>query len=163
MVAHHAGDHARAAELHNEALDLAGQVGDRRLSAVALTNLGLVALVRKDFAAARAFHRCSLELAEAVGERRCVAESMEEIAEVDVAEGNAERAAVLFGASQALRAEIGSPIPPPDLVRFNEAVAATELALGRERFSAAQARGKAMPVEQAVALAREASRAEAGR
>jgi hypothetical protein len=73
------------------------------------------------------------------------------------------RAAVLFGASQALRAAIGSPIPAPDLVRFNEAVAATELGLGKERFGAARAAGQEMPVQQAVELARGADDAsEAG-
>jgi predicted ATPase/DNA-binding SARP family transcriptional activator/Tfp pilus assembly protein PilF len=157
MIALNAGDCDRAAALHADALALAEQVGDRRLSAVALTNLGLTALARKDFAAARAFHRRSLELAEAVGERRCVAESLEGIAEADAAEGNALRAAVLFGASTALRAAIGSPVPGQDLVRLTKAVAATELTLGAARFSAAQAAGQAMSAERAVALARETS------
>jgi predicted ATPase/DNA-binding SARP family transcriptional activator len=156
VIALNAGDCDRAAALHADALDLAEQVGDRRLSAVALTNLGLTALARKDFAAARAFHRRSLELAEAVGERRCVAESLEGIAEADAAEGNAMRAAVLLGASGALRAAIGSPVPGQDLARLTKAVTATELALGAARFSAAQAAGQAMSVERAVALAREA-------
>jgi predicted ATPase/DNA-binding SARP family transcriptional activator len=157
VIALNAGDCDRAAALHADALDLAEQVGDRRLSAVALTNLGLTALARKDFAAARAFHRRSLELAEAVGERRCVAESLEGIAEADAAEGNATRAAVLFGASGALRAAIGSPVPGQDLARLTKAVTATELALGAARFSAAQAAGQAMSAERAVALARQAS------
>lgn len=156
-IALNAGDCDRAAALHADALALAEQVGDRRLSAVALTNLGLTALARKDFAAARAFHRRSLELAEAVGERRCVAESLEGIAEADAAEGNALRAAVLFGASTALRAAIGSPVPGQDLVRLTKAVAATELTLGAAGFSAAQAAGQAMSAERAVALARETS------
>jgi predicted ATPase/DNA-binding SARP family transcriptional activator len=157
MIALNAGDSDHAAALHADALGLAEQIGDRRLSAVALTNLGLTALARKDFAAARAFHRRSLELADAVGERRCVAESLEGIAEADAAEGNAARAAVLFGAASALRAAIGSPVPGQDLPRLTKAVAATELALGAARFSAAQAAGQAMSAERAVALARETS------
>ncbi len=160
MVAHNAGDFDRAAALHADALELAGQVGDRRLSSVALTNLGLAALARKEFAAARAFHRRSLELAEAVGERRSIAESLTEIAGVDAAEGKAERAAVLFSAAQALRAAIGSPIPGPELARFNEAVAATAAALGPQRFALAQAAGQAMPVEQAVTLAQQGDQAD---
>jgi predicted ATPase len=154
MVAHNAGDLDRATALHADALELAGQVGDRRLAAVALTNLGMAALARKDFSAARAFHRRSLELAEAVSERRSIAESLVEIAEVDAAEGYAERSAVLASASAALRAAIGTPIPAPDLARYSESAAATELALGAERFSAARARGESMDVEQAMALAR---------
>jgi hypothetical protein len=48
-------------------------------------------------------------------------------------------------------------------VRFNEAVAATELALGKVRFGAARAAGQEVPVQQAVELAREAGDAsEAG-
>jgi len=163
MIAHYAGDLDRAACMHADALDLADQVGDRRLAAVALTNLGLTALARKDFDAARAFHRRSLELAEAVGERRCVAESLEAIAEADTAEGNAERAAVLFGASRALRAEIGSPVPGQDLARLTESVAATESALGRERFRAALAAGEAMSMQRAVGLARQAGETAAAR
>jgi predicted ATPase/DNA-binding SARP family transcriptional activator/Tfp pilus assembly protein PilF len=155
MIAHNAGDLDRAARQHAEALDLAEQVGDRRLAAVALTNLGLTALARKDFDAARAFHRRSLELAEAIGERRCVAESLEGIAEADTAEGNPERAAVLFGASRALRAAIGSPVPGQDLARLTASVAATESGLGHERFRAALAAGEAMSIERAVELARE--------
>ena len=163
MIAHYAGDLERAAGQHAEALDLAEQVGDRRLAAVALTNLGLTALARKDFDAARAFHWRSLELAEAVGERRCVVESLEAIAEADTAEGNAERAAVLFGASRALRAMIGSPVPGQDLARLTESVAATESALGQERFRAALAAGEAMSLEQAVDLARETAETSTAR
>ena len=82
------------------------------------------------------------------------------MAEVDAAEGFAERAAVLASASAALRAAIGSPIPAPDLARYNESAAAAELALGPGRFSAARTRGETMDVEQAMALAREAGREE---
>jgi hypothetical protein len=64
---------------------------------------------------------------------------------------------VLFGASRALRAAIGSPVPGQDLVRLTKAVTATELTLGAARFSAAQAAGQAMSAERAVALARETS------
>jgi hypothetical protein len=60
------------------------------------------------------------------------------------------------GASRALRAAIGSPIPRPDLARFDVSAAATELALGAERFGAARARGEAMDAAQAMALARAA-------
>lgn len=154
LVAYHGGDLDRAAELHQQALDLAEQVGDRRLASVAITNLGLVATRRKDYAAAARLHLRSLDLAEAVGERRSIAESLEELAGVRAAEGNAGRAATLFGASQALREDIGAPIPGPDLARFNDAVAAAVLALGDQAFAAALQAGRAMSVGQAVSFAR---------
>jgi predicted ATPase/DNA-binding SARP family transcriptional activator/uncharacterized protein HemY len=153
-VVYNCGDLDTAAELHAEALALAEQVGDRRLASVALTNLGLVALARKDYPAARGHLRRSLDLAEAVGERRAVAESLEELAGVEAAAGEMDRAAVLSGASQALRAAIGAPVPAPDLARINEALAAVRLALGDQQFEAARARGLALPAADAIALAR---------
>jgi predicted ATPase/DNA-binding SARP family transcriptional activator len=153
-VLQNTGDPDRAAQLHAEALALAEQVGDRRLACVALTNLGLAALARKDYPAARSFHARSLAQAEAIGERRSIAECLEEMAGVDAAAGLAERAAVLFGASQAMREAVGSPILGPDLARFQRTVAGVQLALGDERFAAAERRGRGLPEAEAMALAR---------
>ena len=153
-VVYNCGDLDAAADLHAEALALAEQVGDRRLASVALTNLGLVMLARKDYPAARGHLRRSLGLAEAVGERRAVAESLEELAGVDAAAGEMDRAAVLFGASQALRAAIGAPVPAPDLARIGEALGAVRLALGDQQFETARARGLALSAADAIALAK---------
>jgi predicted ATPase/DNA-binding SARP family transcriptional activator len=152
-VLQNTGDPDRAAQLHAEALALAEQVGDRRLACVALTNLGLAALARKDYPAARSFHARALAHAQAIGERRSIAECLEEMAGVDAAAGLAERAAVLFGASQAMREAVGSPILGPDLDRFRRTVAGVRLALGDERFAAAEQRGRTMPEAEAIALA----------
>jgi hypothetical protein len=122
-----------------------------------------VALARKDYQAARSSFTRSLELAEAVGERRSIAESLEELAGVDAATGQTDRAAVLFGASQAVREAIGAPILGPDLARFQKVVAEVRLALGDGPFTAAERRGRAMSAADAVALARgDASRAPTG-
>jgi tetratricopeptide (TPR) repeat protein len=160
-VVYNRGDLDTAAELHAEALALAEQVGDRRLASVALTNLGLVALARKDYLVARGHLRRSVDLAEAVGERRGVAESLEELAGVEAAAGEMDRAAVLFGASQALRAAIGAPVPALDLARINEGLAAVRLALGDQQFEAARARGLVLSAAEAIALARAPDRAGA--
>ena len=73
---------------------------------------------------------------------------------MDAATGLMERAAVLFGASQAVREAIGAPILGPDLARFRKAGAEVRLALGEDPFTAAERRGRAMSVADAVALAR---------
>jgi predicted ATPase/DNA-binding SARP family transcriptional activator len=153
-VLQNTGDTGGAAELHAEALALAEQVGDRRLASVALTNLGLTALARKDYPAARSLHARSLEHAQAIGERRSIAECLEEMAGVDAAAGLTGRAAVLFGASQALREKIGAPVLGPDLARFQKSVAAVREALGEDAFTAAERRGREMAEADAIALAR---------
>ena len=157
LVAYQAGDLDRAAGLHQQALELSEQLGDRRLAVVALGNLGLVAARRHNYPAAMQFHLRSLDLAESVGERRSVAEMLEELAAVESAAGNAARAATLFGASQAIRQDIGAPILGPDQARLNGARDAAAAALGEEAFSAAHQAGLRMSAGQAVALAKDGS------
>jgi predicted ATPase/DNA-binding SARP family transcriptional activator len=157
LVAYRAGDLDRAASLHQQALELSGQLGDRRLEVVALGNLGLVAARRKNYVAAAQFWLRSLDLAEAVGERRSVAEILEELAAVESAAGNAQRAATLFGASKAIRADIGAPVLGPDQARLSDAIAAAEAALGTAEFTGAYQAGLHMSVEQAIALAKDGS------
>ena len=156
LVAYQAGDLDRAAGLHQQALELSEQLGDRRLAVVALGNLGLVAARRQNYPAAMQFHLRSLDLAESVGERRSVAEMLEELAAVESAAGNAARAATLFGASQAIRQDIGAPILGPDQARLNGARDAAAAALGEEAFSAAHQAWR-MSAGQAVALAKDGS------
>ena len=157
LVAYQVGDLDRAAGLHQQALELSEQLGDRRLAVVALGNLGLVAARRKNYPAAAQFHLRSLDLAESVGERRSVAEMLAELAAVESAAGNAARAATLFGASQAIRQDIGAPILGPDQARLNGARDAAAAALGAAAFSAAHQAGLRMSAEQAVALAKDGS------
>jgi predicted ATPase/DNA-binding SARP family transcriptional activator len=160
MVACNQGELDEAAGLHAEALALAERIGDLRLSSVALTNAGLVALARKDHQAARDCLLRSLDLTIVVGERRAIAESLEELAGVDAAAGAMERAAALIGASQALRDAVGAPAPAPDAARIRDAMLAAELALGADRFRAAQDRGRACSVAEAVVVARGAAVAQ---
>ena len=157
LVAFRAGDLDRAATLHQQALELSGQLGDRRLEVVALGNLGLVAARRKNYVAAAQFWLRSLDLTEAVGERRSLAEILEELAAVESAAGNAQRAATLVGASQAIRADIGAPVLGPDQARLGDALTAAATALGEEAFTAALEVGLRMSDEQAVALAKDGS------
>jgi predicted ATPase/DNA-binding SARP family transcriptional activator/Tfp pilus assembly protein PilF len=155
LVAYRAGDPDRAADLHQQALELITQLGDRRLEVVALGNLGLVAALRRDYAAAARFHLRSLDLAEAVGERRSIAEILEELATVESAAGSPEHAAALFGASEAIREDIGAPVLGPDLPRLGDARAAAEAALGVAAFTAAHQAGRRMSAEEAVRMARQ--------
>ena len=123
---------------------------------MALGNLGLVAARHKNYPAAARFHLRSLEESESVGERRLVAEMHGELAAVESAAGNARRAATLFGASQAIRQDIGAPTAGPDQARLNGARDAAA-ALGEQAFSAAHQAGLRMSAEQALALAKDGS------
>jgi hypothetical protein len=72
---------------------------------------------------------------------------------VAVAQAQSERAARLFGAAEALREAIGTPLPPADRAEHDRSVAAVRTALGEEAFAAAWAEGRALTLEHAVAFA----------
>jgi hypothetical protein len=59
----------------------------------------------------------------------------------------------LFGAAEALRQALGVPIHPPYVPEYERAVGALRAALGDSEFGAAWAAGRALSLEQAVALA----------
>ena len=122
-----------------------------------LGNLGLVAARRKNYPAAAQFHLRSIQEAESVGKRRSVADMPEELAAVESAAGSAAWAATLFGASQAIRRDIGAPTAGPDQAGLNGARDEAAAALGEKAFSAAHQAGLRMSAEQAVALAKDGS------
>jgi hypothetical protein len=67
-------------------------------------------------------------------------------------------AAMLFGAAEAIRDALGTPLPPVDRADHDRCLAAVRAALGEEAFAAASAEGRAMELEQAVAYALEGTR-----
>src|SRR5262249_54296049 len=75
----------------------------------------------------------------------------------DETQENAERAARLFGAAEALREAIHSSIPAAWRAEYEESFALLRAALGEERFTAAWAEGRAVPLQEVIRDA-EASR-----
>jgi hypothetical protein len=67
-------------------------------------------------------------------------------------------AAKLFGAAEAVRDALGTPLPPVDQADHDRCLAAVRAALGEDAFAAARAAGHAMDLEQAVAHALEGVR-----
>ena len=76
---------------------------------------------------------------------------MERFAALARAEGDAQRAARLFGAAAAVREAIGSPLPPVDRPWYEREVDATREALGEKGYTTAWAEGRAMTWEEKVA------------
>ncbi|MGH2353956.1 MAG: ATP-binding protein, partial [Chloroflexota bacterium] len=65
------------------------------------------------------------------------------------------RAAQVFGAAEALRERSGAAVLPADLPLYECAVSRVRDRLGEEGFATAREAGRAMPLEQAIALALE--------
>jgi predicted ATPase/DNA-binding SARP family transcriptional activator len=140
-IAHMRRDFEAAVAYYREAIDLAREAGDTDGSAVNLHNLG-----RSELALGHAEQGLealceSLAIARRIGYREVIAYCLGGFAELARVEEDAERAATLAGASDALFAELGA-IPMPDEAETRERVLKYVVgALGAERAEELRAAG----------------------
>ena len=95
----------------------------------------------------------SVRIFQAYGTTAEVAGGLHQLALISEAEGRLARAARLFGAADALRETTGTPLPPSEAVVHAQAVERASASLGDAAFDAARAAGRALSLEDAVALA----------
>jgi predicted ATPase/transcriptional regulator with XRE-family HTH domain/tetratricopeptide (TPR) repeat protein len=142
------GDRVQAESLLAGALASFERIGEGE--AEVLVSVGLMALDERDFSAARRAFADSLRIGRTRDIPWLAAADLEGLAEVAAVQGEAERAARLFGAADAIRASSATPVQPVHQGRHDRAVAAARAALSQERFSHAYEQGRARPAEQAI-------------
>lgn len=150
LVTYRQGDYATARALFEECLAIRRELREEQDIAQPLNNLGLVAYHQGDYAAARAYFRECLELRRRSGREADIAECLEGFAGLITAEGQAWRAARLYGAAEALRESVGVPMPPYESEEYESNVAAIRLALGEEAFAREWEKGRTLSIEQAL-------------
>ncbi len=156
------GDLPSARSFYEQSLALYRQIQDKYTTQVVLAPLGIVAAKQGDFEQARAFLRESLTLRLEAGSRRNIAGGLDAFAYLAAAQGQAERAARLLGAADGLYASAGGPRVNILLIEYERHLPAIRDQLGAPAFAAAQAEGRAMSLEQAVAYALEQRLAREG-
>jgi predicted ATPase/transcriptional regulator with XRE-family HTH domain len=127
--------------------------GRRELRPEILSTVGLVALDRGQYDRAEVPFTESLRIARTAVMGWIIGTLLEGLAGVAVGRGQPECAARLFGAADAIRTQIGTPIRPVNRPRYERDVAAVRAALGEEQFKALWDEGRAMTQEQAIAFA----------
>ena len=148
------GDFPASRPLHEESLAIWRKLGDRGSIATALENLGHVAYEQGDLASARALHVESLTMRRQLGDKLGMVVSLEMLAAVAGLLGAPQRAARIWGVTERLRAEIGSPLQPKDRSRHDQHVAAVRAASSDSAaFDRAWQEGGVLTVEQAMELA----------
>ena len=152
-VSHYQGDDNRASELAEEAKTLLLALGAKQQMAVCLWTLGNVAFARGDGEDAIAMYRESLTLHYRLGDRRGIAECLEALANVMAAANQADQAARLLGAAEALREAIIAPVPREDRPAYDRSRFAIQDLLSKQALSAAWTEGRAMTLEQAIEYA----------
>jgi len=142
-------EHARA--LNQESLQISARYGDTRNHAFALASLGRLAWMQAEYAESVALHRDSLRLWRDRRDQGGIAISMEGLAWAVSGQGQARRAARLFGAVERLRETCGYPLPPSFRNPHDQSVMAVRTRLGAAVFRSAWAAGRALSLEETMA------------
>ena len=161
-VARYEGDAERAADLLGQSRSLSMRIGFREGIAWSLEQLGLLAAGAGD-PGAGALLRHSLALHRELRDRWRMCSVLDDLAAVALAggdEADAQRAAGLLGAAEAMREAIGTVIAPCERAQHDQTVAGARAALGAEAFAAAWRRGR---LAQPDDLARTAASPAPGR
>jgi tetratricopeptide (TPR) repeat protein len=151
-------DYQRARRLAEQSLSILRNIGLHLFSGEVMTTLAEIDICEGKLADAKTRLRDSLRLNR--GYYGCsVAVNLERLAIVAVGRGEAQRAATMFGVTEALRERFGTPIPPSQRGQYDQARAAAEAA-GPEAFRTAWEQGRAMSQQDAVEFALAEERSE---
>jgi tetratricopeptide (TPR) repeat protein len=146
-------EYAAARQALEECRDIYQSLGYQRGVSLALHNLGCGALEMRDYARARELLCKSLRVRHNLGLPRGYAYSFEQLALVNEREEHYEQAVQLLAAADALRSRIGAPLEQVAQKQGMAVLATARAQLGDVAFELACAKGAAMTMEQAIALA----------
>jgi predicted ATPase/class 3 adenylate cyclase/Tfp pilus assembly protein PilF len=153
IVVYSQGDPGLAAQLTEEAVALQRELGNRGGVSVGLYNLGWMAMLQDDLGKAADLYKESLSLSWETGLNPLVQSALEGFACVAGAEGEAERAARLWGAAQALHETKGIPRDTDFLAEADARISAVRSGIGEEVWEKAWHNGRAMKLDEAVSYA----------
>jgi predicted ATPase/class 3 adenylate cyclase len=154
LVSYAQGDLRRAVKLTEESVALLRELGAGADTAVGLCNLGWMALIQNDLARAADLYKESLTPAWDSGMKPIVLPTLEGLACLAGAREEAWRAARLWGAVQAMKAQ-GIPRDTDFLAEADARICAVRSSLGAQAWEEALAEGRAMTLEETVAYALE--------
>jgi non-specific serine/threonine protein kinase len=153
MTARHLARFDEASTLLGQSLELFRALGSRTGENRAVHALGNLAVDTQNPLAAREWFAQALTLSVEIQDMSSVARCLESFASLEVEDGDAVRAATLYGAAEALRQSIGVPATAVSRPAQADRVAKLERRLGHTRFLAAWKHGTAISPERVVHLA----------
>src|SRR5204862_7042365 len=95
----------------------------------------------------------ALDKVRALGDRQGIALCLEGLASFAGGQGEALRAARLWGAAEGLREVIGSPLSPADQGKYEQDIAVARAQVNEAEFTSAWASGRTLAMEPAIAVA----------
>ena len=144
------GDLELAASRYEEAIAIAREIEAQYTIGYALTGLGKVAYSRDDYAAAHSHFREALKIFQQRPNPWNATYCLEAVSALAVAEGDMQRVAKLFGATDNFYTHLRFLLSPLERQMHERDLAAARAALGEETFSRHWTEGRAMTIEQAM-------------
>jgi DNA-binding CsgD family transcriptional regulator/tetratricopeptide (TPR) repeat protein len=146
------GNHEKTRALCDEALALAQELGsaDGPMKASTLVNLGLAAMGKGENERARPLFEEALVIGRRAGRRPQIIDTLEGMAGLAGATGDATRAARLCGAAEAAREATGIALSRGERAMHEPYLAPARSRLGETAWEAALGEGRAMSLEEAV-------------
>jgi hypothetical protein len=141
---------AQARDLFEESRSSFKEVGDQAGMAEALIGLASVATMQGDFVVARDLYQECFLILQRTHYQELIPPCLEGLATVAVAQGELVWAAQLWGAAEAQREALGTPIPPVFRLAYERAVASARAHAGNEAWALAWAEGRSLSPEQVV-------------
>lgn len=151
-----AGEIASARPKAEEALRVHRELGDMFGITGSLFALGRVTADTGDLDTARSLFLESLELSERMGDRTSIAIALDNLADLGTKRGRYLTAMRIVGASAALKDAVGGEAPPA-MLHLPDPREAASHHLTEQEIQEAWEEGRVMPLEQALAYAREMS------
>lgn len=154
ILAYEQGNFPEARRLHEQALTTYRDLGDRYGEAMTLHNLGNLSCAQADFEQARALYLEALVIDCELGSSYGMVHRFQSMASLAVTDRHPIRAARLLGAEEALREEIGVPIPSDERAEYDTGILAARNMNGETAlFDAAWQEGRKMPLAAAIEYA----------
>jgi non-specific serine/threonine protein kinase len=154
-VAESNGDLDRAQELYDESIEVHRRAGETWGLAIILSAAAGLRILREDFDHARVQASEAMSLCQELEDSRGIAWSLDVFSGVLAAEGRAEGAARLWGASDRLLESVGGSLTLEIRAIRSRYIGPVKMSLGAEPFETARSEGYAMPLVEAIALARQ--------
>lgn len=147
------GDVAMAESFLTEGLELFEKLGVRAGVVELLVSRGQIAEQQRDWERARTAFTDAVAQSWPNGPDWLVVTALEELASVEVEDGDPRVAVVLLAASERWRADAGAPVPMYRRARLENAVVRARDLLGKQAFEEALAEGPALSLAVSAALA----------
>jgi predicted ATPase/class 3 adenylate cyclase len=149
------GDLVTARQKFEEAAAAFRSLGNRRLVMACLSEVAHALRRHGQLEEALRYYRETLGGWQELGHRSAVAHQLECFGLIAVVQGQTQRAATLFGAAEALRAAIDTPMMPAERAEYDQAVTRLRGQMDADALGEAMAEGRVLSLEQAVAYALE--------